>query len=58
MSRKEDRVRERMWELYQEHEDWCEWKSLAVAVAEEYRRRKLGGKRAFSVRAIGWLEFT
>ena len=57
MSRKEERIHERALELWYSHEEWCEWKALAVAVREEMERAKLRKSGKFSVRQIGWLEY-
>ena len=52
------RLEKRAWELFKEHLDWGMTKSLAAAIAEDYRKRKNKELGQFSVRQIGWLDYT
>ena len=58
MTRKEQKIEKRAYEIYSQHDDWCWVKALSAAIAEDYKRGTIGGTRKFSVRAFGWLEYT
>lgn len=58
MRRKEQKLEERMFQLFRENASWGLTKSLAAAIAEDYRRRKARESGKVSVRQIGWLEYT
>ncbi len=52
------RLEKRAWELFTENPTWGVTKSLAAAIAEDYRNRKKSESGKISVRQIGWLEYT
>jgi hypothetical protein len=58
MSAKEQKILKRMYDLFRENETWGLTKSLAAAIAEDYRKQKVRGSGKVSVRQIGWLENT
>lgn len=52
------RLEKRAWELREENPTWGLRKSLAAAIAESDRKRKSRELGKFSVRQVGWLEYT